>query len=325
MFSLQAMFGKGDKFFDLLESSAKEARASVQALVKILQDPNTTPSLSDFALARRKDKRITEEISEHLCNTFATGMEREDIESLSHVLYKIPKTVEKFAERFIIARHHLTGMDFSKHIPLLDEATATVETMVKDLRQKMNLEQMATHNARLQHLEGQADELILKLLEDLYSGRHDPIRALVLKDLFELLEKVLDRCREQATSPLISFSRTLNLPRMTLILCVVLVALIFEYVNGFHDTANAVATSVSTKVMSPRTAITLAAVFNLLGALAGTSVAKTPARGGRRAPSAPRGSRTTNGSGLRLRGWRATGPRTGAVASSTTSRRSGRW
>lgn len=196
MFSLQTMFGKGDRFFDLLESSAQEARASVQALVKILQHPEENASLNDFALARRKDKRITEEISEMLCKTFATGMEREDIETLSHVLYKIPKTVEKFAERFIIARHHLKGMDFSQHIPLLDEATTTVETMVKDLRRKINLEQMATHNARLQHLEGKADELILKLLEDLYSGRHDPIRALVLKDLYELLEKVIDRCRD---------------------------------------------------------------------------------------------------------------------------------
>lgn len=66
---------------------------------------------------------------------------------------------------------------------------------------------------------------------------------------------------------------------MTLILAVILVALVFEYINGFHDTANAIATVVSTKVLSPRQAIVLAAVFNLLGALAGTAVASTIGKG----------------------------------------------
>lgn len=64
-----------------------------------------------------------------------------------------------------------------------------------------------------------------------------------------------------------------------LILTVVVVALVFEFVNGFHDTANAIATSVATKVLTPRQAIVLAAVTNLLGALAGTAVAKTIASG----------------------------------------------
>ena len=66
---------------------------------------------------------------------------------------------------------------------------------------------------------------------------------------------------------------------MTLILTVILVALVFEYVNGFHDTANSIATIVSTKVLSPRQAVLLAACTNLLGALWGTAVARTIASG----------------------------------------------
>jgi len=66
---------------------------------------------------------------------------------------------------------------------------------------------------------------------------------------------------------------------MTLILIVILVALVFEYINGFHDTANSIATVVATKVLSPRQAVVLAACTNLLGALWGTAVAKTIASG----------------------------------------------
>ena len=66
---------------------------------------------------------------------------------------------------------------------------------------------------------------------------------------------------------------------MTLILTVILVALVFEYINGFHDTANSIATVVSTKVLTPRQAVVMAASTNLLGALWGTAVAKTIASG----------------------------------------------
>jgi inorganic phosphate transporter, PiT family len=66
---------------------------------------------------------------------------------------------------------------------------------------------------------------------------------------------------------------------MALIFTVILIALVFEYINGFHDTANSIATVVSTKVLTPRQAVVLAAATNLLGALWGTAVAKTIASG----------------------------------------------
>ena len=66
---------------------------------------------------------------------------------------------------------------------------------------------------------------------------------------------------------------------MTIFLIVLFAALVFEYINGFHDSANAIATSISTKALTPRTAIMLAAVMNLLGALWGTAVAKTISEG----------------------------------------------
>lgn len=66
---------------------------------------------------------------------------------------------------------------------------------------------------------------------------------------------------------------------MALIITVVIIALIFEFINGFHDTANSIATVVSTRVLTPRQAIFLAAVTNLLGAMLGTAVAKTIASG----------------------------------------------
>ena len=66
---------------------------------------------------------------------------------------------------------------------------------------------------------------------------------------------------------------------LILILGVIAVALVFEYINGFHDTANSIATTVSTKVLTPRQAILWATTFNLIGALCGTAVATTIGKG----------------------------------------------
>src|SRR5438034_1239637 len=66
---------------------------------------------------------------------------------------------------------------------------------------------------------------------------------------------------------------------MTLLVITIVVALTFDFTNGFHDTANAVATSVSTRALSPRVAVAIAAIANLAGAFVTTAVAKTVGKG----------------------------------------------
>lgn len=64
-----------------------------------------------------------------------------------------------------------------------------------------------------------------------------------------------------------------------LLVAVVVAAFVFDYTNGFHDAANAIATSISTRALKPRTALAMAAVLNLVGALISTSVAATVGKG----------------------------------------------
>ena len=73
------------------------------------------------------------------------------------------------------------------------------------------------------------------------------------------------------------------------IILVIATALAFDYTNGFHDAANAIATSVSTRALTPRVALMLAAVMNLIGAFLGTGVAKTVGSGIIEAPSGTSG------------------------------------
>ncbi len=196
MFSFQQLFSKGDKFHDLLEAAAQESHESVRLTIEIIKSPCETHKFDDLVLARRKEKKISEQISEELVKTFVTGLEREDIESLARCLYKIPKTAEKVAERFLLASPHLPGVDFTRQAEMMTKATDVVLEMIQKLRHMDDLEEIKALNDKLQYVEGEADKLMLDLLRELYSGKFDALRAIVLRDLYELIEKVVDRCRD---------------------------------------------------------------------------------------------------------------------------------
>lgn len=196
MFSIQRIFSKGDKFQELLERAAKEANESARHVIHLLSNPQDTKSMDDLVLARRKEKKIAEQISAELVQTFITGLEREDIEALSLALRKIPKTAEKFAERWTLAAPHMQGVDFSQQGEMMVKATEVVLSMVTQLRDMQHLDKVREMNDKLQYIEGEADRLMLTLLKDLYSGRFDALRVVVIRDLYELIEKVIDRCRD---------------------------------------------------------------------------------------------------------------------------------
>lgn len=196
MFSLQTIFGKGDKFYSLLEASAEAAHQSAKALVTMLSSRGKPGSLEEFQLAHSREKELAAKISMELVNTFVTALEREDIEALGGALYKIPKTVEKFAERYALTIERLGDVDFAPRAQMLEQACEVIVQMVAQLRRGMQLEAMKSLNDRLQAIESEADRLILELYRDLYRNETDALRYMLRKDLFEILEKAIDRCRD---------------------------------------------------------------------------------------------------------------------------------
>ncbi|MEP6603499.1 MAG: DUF47 family protein [Spartobacteria bacterium] len=199
MISIGKLLGHDEKFYDLLEASAQQADSSVHHLVDLLgklQQNDSPQDLAKFAESRREDKRITQQLTEELSKTFITPLEREDIQALAAALYKIPKTVEKIGERMLISPQDLPKVSFRKQVELLDQAAEAVLAMVRQLRKGTDIRTAREMNQRLQTIEGEADDLELELLRDLYQGNYDAKHIIFLRDLYELLEKVIDRCRD---------------------------------------------------------------------------------------------------------------------------------
>jgi uncharacterized protein Yka (UPF0111/DUF47 family) len=196
MFSLQTIFGKGDKFYGLLEASAESARWSALALIELLSTPATQQSLEKFRQAHCRQKDLFAQINHELVNTFVTVLDREDIEALGSALYKIPKVVEKFAERYTVSLARIGDVDFATRAVMLEQACKVLEQMVGFLRKGMDLDKIKKLNDQLQTIETEADRQILELYRDAFDNETDSIRYMVKMDLFEILEKAIDRCRD---------------------------------------------------------------------------------------------------------------------------------
>lgn len=196
MFSLQTMFGRRDKVYDLLQASSEAAVESAKAVHDLTCHGDSVTSMAYFSAVRKREKELATEISEELINTFVTTLDREDIEAMNSALYKIPKTVEKFAERYVLVSQRLEGVDFTQRTEILASCTNVVVDMVKELRNGLHLEPMRKLRGQLQALESEADNLLLEPYRDLYLDGSDPMRAMLAKALFEIIEKAIDNCRD---------------------------------------------------------------------------------------------------------------------------------
>ena len=199
MSALQRIFGRDTQFYDLLEAGAGAAKQSAIILAGLparLAAGASDEALGDLAQARRKHKRLSMETTEALCKNFVTPLEREDIEALSTSLYKISKNVEKIGERLLISPAGADPKSVTRQVAMLEQATDIVAKMVNELRVKSHGEAIRDDYERLQTIEGDADKLMNDLLRELYHGTGDARLVVYWKDIYELIEKGIDRCRD---------------------------------------------------------------------------------------------------------------------------------
>ena len=195
MFSLQTIFGSGQQFYTLLDEAAQAAHDSAKALHTMMKATDRQPALDAFKLARLRERAASDKIGKALVDSFITPIEREDIEALGSALYKIPKQIEKFADRYALATQHLEQIDFAPRAAMLEQAAGVVVEMVHEL-DRLDIDRMTALNDRLRSIENEADRLMLELYREIYSGKLDSLQMFLLKEFFEILEKAIDRCRE---------------------------------------------------------------------------------------------------------------------------------
>lgn len=195
MFSLQRILGRPKKFFGLLEESAALGSNSVRALRTLLAHHNgSSPDLAAFAAARRRDKEVIGKLEEMLTRVFVTPIDREDIEAVAGQLYRLPKLVEKFAERYSIVSDRLAGVDFTPVADMLENAAQIVCEMVRNLSAGNNLAENKALDARLSQIEADAGRVVMRVYQRLYEPGGDPLTEIITRDLYGLLSDCVEVC-----------------------------------------------------------------------------------------------------------------------------------
>ena len=189
------LLGREDRFSSLLEASAQEVQANVKALDQLLNSTTPAVSLKGFLQSRAKEQEIKAEIDSLLCQGAASPLDHADIEALARALNRIAKGTRNFAARYLLCSTHIRDVSFARQLKMLEEATATLRQMVTDLNGGVKVAAAKKQNDVLQKIEGDADKLFTEAVVALYQGRHEPMKAIMLKDLYKVLDRVFDRLR----------------------------------------------------------------------------------------------------------------------------------
>lgn len=191
-----------DKFSRLLEQLSAEAQACARHLKTFAESDNPDEqSRAGQAIAESKAtaKLLSSQVTKELCRTYITPFDREDIQDFASELYKIPKTIEKIKDR--LATHHLSNAkgDFSRQIDLIVQEAEAMEDMVRELTKKgHDTKRIVAKAAVLQNLEHKGDTVLGELLVSLFKDNTDARDMILRKDIYDMLEKVIDRYRDAA-------------------------------------------------------------------------------------------------------------------------------
>lgn len=194
-------FPKSDRFCDYLTQLAAKAAACARHLQKYVKetDPQKQKEAAEAILtARGRAKVLMAELTRDLSRSFVTPFDREDIQDFAMELYKIPKTIEKVQSRLELHGLKDERGDFTRQIDLIVQEAEAMEEMVQNLISGKNNRKIQDQVAFLYDLEHRGDAVLSELLGNLFKTYSDPRDLILRKDIYDMLEKVIDRYRNAA-------------------------------------------------------------------------------------------------------------------------------
>jgi len=198
-FSLNLLPQDG-KFFELLCKVSELSNKSIHLLKDLtVEDEEAAFKIArEIEMAKHKSKEITYELTEMLCKTLVTPFDHEDIHRLSRGLYKILKVSEKTQERIIAFKIRPFQNDFFKLTSNMVEASDVVHDLMIALRKLKNSRPIHDKCALIHNIESNTDQLLNQLTYDLYQYENDFKKLLIRKEIYGLMEAIVDRHRDVA-------------------------------------------------------------------------------------------------------------------------------
>ncbi|NOT64156.1 MAG: DUF47 domain-containing protein [Acidobacteria bacterium] len=188
---------KEDKYFDQFNRLASNIHGSAQLLQKLFNDFGNRAAYADqIKQLEHTCDEITHGIIKQLNLTFITPFDREDIHALASQLDDVIDGIEYVSRRVILYRLTAPTNDAVKMIDVLVRLTASLEKAVGSLEK--DGEGLLKECAGIHTLESEGDTYHHDAVDRLFSTETDPIQILKLKELYEKLERAIDKCEDAA-------------------------------------------------------------------------------------------------------------------------------
>jgi len=196
-----SFFPREEKFYTLLSRQAEFVRISTDNLTSLFlsTDSEKDAAFNRIKAAKSGAKATSLEITKELCHTFVTPFDREDIQDIADNLYRIPKTIEKIAERVLLHNIPANQGDFDRQVKLIAGEAEVMTELISALISKNANKTVIEKAEKLNELEQTGDEIRNDLLKSLYSTERDIRDLLIRRDIYDMLEKVVDRFRDVAS------------------------------------------------------------------------------------------------------------------------------
>ncbi|MDE1152277.1 MAG: DUF47 family protein [Micavibrio sp.] len=200
MFNIAKLLPSEGKFYTYLEQLSAEAHTSATHL-KTLVETTDAGARAEAAAAitacRAQAKSISAEVTRQLCLTFITPFDREDIQLFSNYLYRITKTTEKVRE--YIELYKLSDLsDFTRQVEVIIQEADGMDNMVHALIKGGKPKQIIEKAELLDSLENKGDAILSELLATLIEKTEKARDLIAKKDIYDLLERVIDGYRDAA-------------------------------------------------------------------------------------------------------------------------------
>lgn len=195
---LPSLFPHDEKFCDFLEKQAEHALISAQQLKIFVENPDKQPASAEIDKVRAEAKTLVSQLTLQLCRSFITPFDREDIQDFSDIMYKIPKMIQHIKERIVMHEIPISENGVQQQADLILQEAAEMQKLVKALISKKGSKGVIKYINRLIELEHKGDHIRNEMLVALYKSDRDIRDILLRRDIYDMLEKVVDRFREAA-------------------------------------------------------------------------------------------------------------------------------
>jgi uncharacterized protein Yka (UPF0111/DUF47 family) len=197
--AVSKLLPREDKFFRLIGDLAAHARESALHLQTFIQSKDKgerSAAAKAVNECRLKSKLLSSEITKELCASFITPFDREDIQDFTHSLYKIIKTIKKICDR--LEMHNLLdgkSVGLERQTEVIVKEAEAMQEMVHELISGHDNKRLLAKINDLHDLENKGDDVLNELLGNLFEQENDIKRLILLKDIYDMFEKVIDRYR----------------------------------------------------------------------------------------------------------------------------------